>query len=186
MNKNKLILNIFLILVLILSSSLMSFGATANDVFSGGFLSAKSLKYTMENYSMPTTEAKNAIAQWNGVSGQVKITNSNVSNAHIKLSIGRLSPPTSGDLGLTKLMTTNDVQVSTSQRWTHALCIRYNSPYLDTTAKKTATLTHEVGHALSMAHCTSASHSFIMQQGVKVSYALVSHDKEKLKYKWGS
>lgn len=186
MKKNKMFLSIVLVVALILCSSLTTFGATANDVFSGGFLSAKSLKYAMENYSTPTSEAKNAIAQWNGVSSKVKITNSNVSNAHIKLSIGRLSPPTSGDLGLTKLMTTNDVQVSANQRWTHALCIRYNSPYLNTTAKKTATLTHEVGHALSMAHCTSTSHSCIMKQGVKTSYVLASHDKEKLKYKWGN
>lgn len=159
--------------------------ATSADVFSGGFLSAGSLKYAMENYGATNSEATTAIAQWNGVSSKVKITHSNVSNSHIKLSTGRLAPPYDGALGLTKL-TNGSLEVSTTQTWSHALCIRYNSPYLNTTAKKIETLTHEIGHALSMAHCTSTAHNCRMQQGVQTSYALAAHDKEKLKYKWGN
>lgn len=122
--------------------------------------------------------------QWNGVSSKVKIAHSNIGNAHIKLSTGRLSPPYAGALGLTKL-TANGIEVSTTQRWNQALCIRYNSTLLNTAAKRTKTLTHEVGHALSMGHCKSSAHSCRMQQGVQSTYSLASHDKEKLRYKWG-
>ena len=112
-----------------------------------------------------------------------KYVEMNISNTHIKLSTGRLNAPYDGALGLTKL-TNNGIEVSTTQTWTQALCIRYNSPYLNTSARKTKILTHEIGHALSRAHCTTSSHTYRIQQGLQSTYALAAHDKEKLKYKW--
>lgn len=109
----------------------------------------------------------------------------NISNTHIKLSTGRLNAPYGGALGLTKL-TNNGIEVSTTQTWSQALRIRYNSPYLNTSARKTKILTHEIGHALSMANYTTSLHTCRMQQGLQSTYALTAHDKEKLKYKWGN
>lgn len=185
MNVKRKVVAIVLGMFLVIGTASFGFGVSSSDVFSGGFLSAKSLKYAMENYGTVTSEAQTAIAQWNGVSSKVKISHSNVSSAHIKLSLGRLSPPTDSSLGITKL-TNSGVAVGTSQKWTNALCIRYNSKYLNTTAKKIETTTHEIGHALSMAHCKNFSHSCRMQQGAQSTYTLASHDKEKLRYKWGS
>ena len=114
-----------------------------------------------------------------------KYVEMNISNTHIKLSTGRLNAPYNGALGLTKL-TNNGIEVSTTQTWSQALCIRYNSLYLNTSARKTKILTHEIGHALSMANYTTSLHTCRMQQGLQSAYALAAHDKEKLKYKWGN
>ena len=116
----------------------------------------------MENCGALNSEATTATAKWNCVLSKVKITHSNITNVHIKLSTGRLNAPYDGALGLTKL-TDNGIEVSTTQTWTQALCIRYNSTYLNTSAKQTKILTHEIGHALSMAHCTTSSHTCRMQ-----------------------
>ncbi|MCR5700688.1 MAG: hypothetical protein K6G76_00905 [Lachnospiraceae bacterium] len=156
------------------------------DVFSGGFASCKSLTWNTVDGEY-NYEAIESIAQWNGVSSKVKITKSKkVPNANILLSIGKVDSPKSGQLGLTSYYL-NKKNVNNDKVWDKAICVRYNNNY-DYRAHY-ATTVHEIGHALSLAHCTAeALHKdpHIMHQGVKTKYTPTGYDKKKLKYKWGN
>lgn len=111
------------------------------------------------------------------------------SSANIVTYFDTSNPPTAGLLGEMipyKSWTGTSASVgSTSDRWVKAVVYQYKNSSLDTTTKKTATATHEIGHALSVAHPSSSNTTAVMRQGVKTSYSLTSYDKDSLKNKWG-
>ncbi len=168
------------------------FGNVSNaapKIFKGGFARCDNLKYAIFNGSERINnklelEAKNSVNQWNGITPYVNIKKGDISTAQIILDMGRMDPPSPGKLGKTLFVGADGNNVKTSDRWVKALCIRFN--FDGTKENKYATTVHEIGHALSLAHCANAKkHSFhIMHQGLKDSYKVTKYDKKKLKYKW--
>lgn len=178
----KKIIIIVMICMMMFNISIIADAATY-DVFKGGFSSCKNLTWnTVDN--VKTNEAKKAIAQWNGISSKVKIRQTNSVKANIVLSLGKGKAPQKGLLGQAIPYNGNKIVGSTS-RWTKVICLRYKTS--GTITNHYATTVHEIGHALSLAHCKSATmHAFhIMHQGLKNSYKVQTYDKNKLIYKWG-
>lgn len=160
--------------------------------FSGGFASGKLTVGAGGSSSVSIT--KTALSQWNNVSSKVSLTYTTAtdtygSSANIVTYFDTSNPPTAGLLGEMipyKSWTGTSASVgSTSDRWVKAVVYQYKNSSLDTTTKKTATATHEIGHALSVAHPSSSNTTAVMRQGVKTSYSLTSYDKDSLKNKWG-
>lgn len=191
---HKKIFQIVLVIVIVLAS--VSIGMAASyEIFSGGFSSCKNLTWSCN--SSATSEATTAVAQWNNVSSKVSLRKAASGTLpNINISAGVLSPPNDSDLGMTTMYKAGKA-VAVISTWDSATCIRYDNPkkfsnVIFAPTQKIATTTHEIGHALSMAHCADqdacidrgAKH--IMHRGVKSSYALTSYDESKLKYKWGN
>lgn len=160
--------------------------------FSGGFASGKLTVGAGSGSS--TSITKTSLAQWNGRSSKVALTyttstNSYGSTANIVTYFDTSNPPTAGLLGQMipyKSWTGTSASVgSTSDRWVKAVVYQYKSSSLNTTTKKTATATHELGHALSVAHPPQSNTTAVMRQGVKTSYSLTNYDRNSLINKWG-
>lgn len=80
---------------------------------------------------------------------------------------------------------TSATPASVKDRWVKAIVYQYKTSNLNTTAKKIHTMTHEFGHALSVAHPSNSSTDAVMKQGAQTTYNLKSYDKSSLKAKWG-
>lgn len=165
--------------VLLISMSIL---ASAGN-FTGGFSSGKQ-KYYLEYNSMYVTSdvANKAIHRYNGKFLNVALTQSlTLPSKGILVSVGKLSPPSPGDLGITNL-SCNGKSVSTDKTWDKAGCIIY-SVFAKNGKPVQATITHEVGHALSLSH--TQKDNDIMKQGIKNYTALSANDIRWLKSKWG-
>lgn len=166
--------------LLILGMILVSNNVEA-AINSGGF-SSGNVTYSVVSGSR--TIADTAIAQWKNVSSKVTISSPSPYNSRvIQTRFDSHQAPTYGDLGVAQYYN-GTTRVNNTQRWNRAVVYQYKSSLLNTTIKKTATATHEVGHALSVAHAPKDS-TAIMLQGVKTSYKLTSWDKNSLIQKWG-
>jgi hypothetical protein len=161
--------------------------------FSGGFSSGH-LTYGLGSGSSSSISST-AASQWNGVSSNVSLTYTSASNlygstADIVTHFDNTSPPTSGALGRTypyKSWTgTSGSLGGTTDTWVKAIVYQYTNSSLNTTTKKTHTATHELGHALSVAHPSSTSTNAVMQKGALTFYDLRTYDKDSLKDKWGN
>lgn len=174
------------ILIMIFSNTAFVYAATY-EIFTGGFASAKNLTWNTSN-GASSSEATTAIAQWSGIVDTVSfVKSSEVLNHQLTVSPGLLEPPTAGEYGLTSLYRNNTLLSTTNFTWDKAICVRYNNDDFATFAQKTATTAHEIGHALSLAHCANpeaCSVTHLMHQGLKSSYVPTSYDIAKLKYKW--
>lgn len=155
--------------------------------FSGGFSSAKKIYYniqTNESYAN-LTNAKRAVRKWNGHSSNVTLSygGTYTRTKGINVTVGKTPAPTATALGIT-YFTYNGKRVSESQRWDAALCIVYASDNFAKNGKRIkATISHEVGHALSLSHTTGSKD--IMKQGLKSYVTLSNNDISWLKTKWG-
>ena len=154
--------------------------------FSGGFTSAKKKYNIILNESFVNLiTAKKAVRRWNKISNNVSLSYGGdyMRNKGINVSIGQSSPPSKTALGQT-YYTYKGKKVSHDKKWDLALCIVYSSSKFSKNSKSIqATITHEVGHALSLSHTKGKSD--IMKQGVKDYIKLSDKDKEWLKKKWG-
>ena len=156
--------------------------------FSGGF-SSGNITYVVANGSNRSI-AQTAVAQWNGKSSRAGISSASPTNPRrVTTRFNAHRPPTSGALGLMSPFKSGGARASTSERWATATVYQYTNSLLNTTAKRTATATHELGHALSVAHPPStnstAQRTAVMRQGVKTSSTLTSYDTGSLIAKWG-
>lgn len=163
------------------------------ETFSGGFSTGK-LTYAIGNGGNSTI-ANTAASKWNGVSPKVKLTYSSAtstygSTANIITYCDSDNSPTSGALGITypyKSWTgTSATSATPNEKWVKAIIYQYKTPYLNSSEKRIATATHELGHALSIAHPPASNTTAVMRQGVKNSYNLTSYDTSNLKSKWGN
>lgn len=174
---------------IIILSVLMVCLTTINVVagnFSGGFSSAKRDYNIQLNESFVNLKtAKKAVRRWNKKSDNVSLSYGGdyMRNKGINVSVGQISPPSKTALGQT-YYTYKGKKVSHNQTWDLALCIVYSSNKFSKNSKSIqATITHEVGHALSLSHTNGKSD--IMKQGLKKYVKLSEKDKEWLKKKWG-
>lgn len=164
---------------------------TSAAIFSGGFFSGR-LSYAYEGDSSPYI-SNTAANQWNNISTNVLLyytsaTDSFGSSAKIITHFNTTAPPTSGALGITYPYRTwgiSSAPATISERWVKAVVYQYKTTNLDTTTKRVATATHEIGHALSVAHPTSSTTVAVMKQGIKTFYELTSYDISSLINKWG-
>lgn len=169
----------------------LSFSMSYAGHFSGGFASGK-LTYGVRGGD--SSIVRTAASQWNGVSSKAGLTYSSATDkyglkANIVTYANSHSSPTAGLLGQTipyKSYTgTSATPASVKDRWVKAIVYQYKTSNLNTTAKKIHTMTHEFGHALSVAHPSNSSTDAVMKQGAQTTYNLKSYDKSSLKAKWG-
>ncbi|WP_017687199.1 hypothetical protein [Paenibacillus sp. PAMC 26794] len=174
----------------LLSSVLMLSVSVKAATFSGGFTTGH-LTYGVGSGGSSSI-ASTASKQWNGVSSKVSLTYSSATNqygstANIVTYFNSDPPPMTGDFGVMypyKSWTgTSASPASVDDIWVKASAFQYTNSQLNDTTKRTATATHELGHALSIAH---TSEDAVMKQGVKTSYALKTYDITNLKAKWGN
>lgn len=160
--------------------------------FYGGF-SSGNLTYGIGGGS--SSIASTASSQWNGVSSNASYTYSSAtdqygSTARVITYFDIYTSANAGELGLTipyKSYTgISASEATTNGTWVKAVVYQYKATELDTTTKKIATASHELGHALSVAHPTTSNGTEVMRQGVKTSYTLTTYDKNSLKAKWGN
>lgn len=132
------------------------------------------------------------VKKWNNTSSNINITKSSKSYSNAKLRIRyKMSKPVhAGTLGLTKLYDKNKNELDgVSNTWFYATCIVYNNSN-NTATGYDATLVHEVGHSLSLAHCIiTSSHpnslKHIIHQGVKSYTTISAYEKQQIQNKWG-
>lgn len=179
----------FILAGTVYSTLLVSAITVKADIFAGGF--ATGVLTVAPGTSSSTSITQTALAQWNNVSSKVKLTYTTTSStAKIVTHFQNTNAPTAGLLGQMvpyKTWTSSSGTLAgVSDVWVKALVYQYKSSYLDTTVKQTATATHEIGHALSIAHPTTTDNTAIMRQGIKTSYTLGNYDKTNLISKWGN
>lgn len=163
-------------------------------VWNGGFGSASTLTYGVQHGSI--SNANIAASQWNNKSSHVHFSNSQASSvygltANIILDLDYTAPPTSGQLGYTytyKVWTgASAILASTNERRAKAVVYQYKNPIFNVfpASAKIETITHELGHTLSIAHAPVNGPDAVMQQGTKASYSLKPYDIQSLYSKWG-
>lgn len=139
-----------------------------------------------------SNDGLNALAtqmkKWAKFSSNVTLSSaSSYSSAKIKVNYQTITPPSSGTLGMTILYDINGNELaSTNMRWFKAKVIVYSNAKLKTTTNKYATLIHETGHALSMAHCYHPNENHIMHQGVKDFTTISFYESSEFMKKWGA
>lgn len=127
--------------------------------------------------------------QWDTATSKITMTKAaTYSAAKLKLIYKLEAPPQSDLLGQTFVYSSNGTRLLTSGgTWYQAKCTVYNTGVPETAMR--ATLVHEVGHALSMAHCFGTpghgSQNHIMHQGIKKYTAVSTYEKNELIKKWG-
>jgi hypothetical protein len=127
--------------------------------------------------------------QWDAVTTKITMTKAaTYSSAKLKLLYKLEAPPQANLFGQTYLYSSSGTQLAApGGTWVTAKCTIYNTSNTETANK--ATLVHEVGHALSMAHCLDVpghgSVNHIMHQGVKNYITLSTYEKYELIKKWG-
>lgn len=132
------------------------------------------------------------VKKWNATSSKINISASSKSYSDSKLRIRyKLDKPSkSGTLGITKLYDKNKKKLDgTTGMWYYATCIVYNNSK-NTSTGYDATLVHEVGHSLSLAHCFITkehpqSLKHIIHQGVKSYTTISDYEKGQMQAKWG-
>ena len=159
--------------------------------FPGGF-PAGTLTYGIGGGSSSIADI--AVSQWNGISSKVKLTPSNATGpygltANIITYFDSHDAPTAGSLGITYPFSSwtgaSANLASVNDRWVKVVVYQYKNSLFSDSNQKIATATHELGHALSVAHPSNSSIDAVMQQGLKMSYKLRSYDKNNLISKWG-
>lgn len=127
--------------------------------------------------------------QWDAATTKITMTKSaNYSTAKLKIIYKLESPPQPNLLGQTYIYSASGTQLAApGGTWYTAKCTIFNTRFPETA--KIATLVHEVGHALSMAHCTElpghGSLNHIMHQGIKNYINISIYEKNELIKKWG-
>lgn len=161
------------------------------DHFSGGF-STGHLTYAIAGNSY---YANTAAAQWNGVSSNVSLSPSNATDTYgysAKI-ITYFNNYTSSDPNLYgycyfyKSWGTGALLATENETWVKAVAYQYNYGNDDTC--KISTATHELGHALSVAHPTDLTNPdflAVMKPGINCFYTLQTYDVLSLRAKWGS
>lgn len=193
MKRKRIINRVSLMLAYILYLSCIFTTQAKADIYPGGFASGH-LSYGIGGGSSSNVDA--AAAQWNGTGlSTVSLTRNNTTNtygpvANIVTYCGTHEPPTSGDLGEMipyKAWTgTSATPAGIGDTWNKAIVYQYANSALSTTTRKIATITHELGHCLALAHPTNSPSSSIMYQGVKDSYAIAYYDITELIRKWSN
>ena len=154
------------------------------EVFIGRFLSGNIKYYTFEGDQALT---RSAAPIWNNVSSKVtltEVTDPNVINI-ILVSSNYLNPPSPGVLGLTSLYW-GQTKVDTTGTWNREYCYQYKSSHFPNNQSRSNTISHEIGHTLSIAHPPATDSVSIMRQGIKSQSTLSAYDRINLIAKWGS
>lgn len=177
----------FVVLVMSVVLTLFSTFASAT-VFTGKFDTNKLTYAFAGSYSTATINTlSNHIEKWDSASTKLSMSKTSAySSARIKVRYALSKPPTTGTLGLTELYNSNGQEVDPTKKgsWHTAMVHVYKNTSASTTNKH-ATLIHEVGHSLSMAHCFHPDMNHIMHQGLKNYTTISSYEKQELNIRWG-
>ena len=196
MKKIKVLFSLFLAVTVIFNQYHVAKAAPngySSNYITGGFNKAVGIQIKCVYGVQALTDiAKN---QWNGVSSKVKLVTTYSDNV-IETYFDVYDRPQQSVNGTTiryngsKQLPDGD---STS-RWTKAKCYQYKAAksqkaLLENQKRKTAT--HELGHALSMAHPYGGTNTqngpdAFMKSGEQSIYNLYKFDKDSLKGRWGS
>ena len=141
---------------------------TVTAINAGGF-SIGNLTWALEAGN--STIATNAASRWNNVSSKVTLSRSQTKGqygytANIVAFIDSHAAPSSTALGVAQYFKTwglSPQRATVSERRVKTIIYQYKNPKLDTTIKKTATATHEFGHALSLKDVTAGTDSIMVQ-----------------------
>lgn len=178
----------------------LSFGqlvsADSAHVWSGGYPSTvvSDLKYVTSGAPNSTYETNimvGAANNWNNISSKVSISK-NSNGAKMSISVGSTS--NSGSLGKCFSYYRNafgglSEDTSKTEIWEVTDVYGYENQmntFKMTESQKKSNFTHEVGHALSLAHVeSSSSDTAVMKPGIQ-SIGPTTTDKSHLKLKWGN
>lgn len=192
----KKIVSIVLLTCLLLSSSILIYAAASDYLFTGGYETSviNDLKFVVSggDYNEQQNIMIAAANSWNGISSAVNISNNSTG---ARMSIWKTSTTTDQLFGECILYNSLGFKVSDSSTWYMTDINFYNnqfekySSYIPTgeyDARRKASLTHEVGHALSLRHADNDGYSHIMETGM-LSRPLSIQDQDKwyLRCKWG-
>lgn len=169
---------------IVIAFLVLSYTPAQAAVFPGRFASGDIYYYTFEGN---VSNGRIGANRWNGVSSNVKLTevsNPNVYNI-ILISSDYLNPPTAGLLGRTSLYW-SQTPVTTSGTWNRVYCYQYKNLSWPSNRSKNNTISHEVGHALSIAHAPSSNSTAIMRSGFHDQASLGLYDIVSLRTKWGN
>lgn len=177
--------------VIIISILLICLSATSVYAgnYAGGFGTTAKKKFGLEyNKSFVTLNtAKKAIKKWNVESQNVSLSyaKKRTVSKGVNVSIGKAKPPNKTNLGVT-LYSYRGKRTNANEKYDLALCMIYASDYFNKCNSPSiqATITHEIGHALSLTHTSGKTD--IMKQGVKNYTKLSETDKKWLRQKWGN
>ncbi|MCI8566721.1 MAG: hypothetical protein HFI39_10450 [Lachnospiraceae bacterium] len=189
MKERKIFRNLSIVVAYALYLSVIFSGKSYAGIYSGGFATGH-LTYNIGGSEDITTRAA---SQWNGVTSKASLTYSSAtdkygSSANIITYFDVYESPVYGKLGVTYMYSTWGLSANLARKnelWVKAICYQYKTTLLNTTTKKVATATHELGHALGIDHPSDTSTDAVMQQGVKTSCSLKAYDKQNLIAKWG-
>lgn len=185
MKKGKHVMFVALIMSVVLTLSSTFAFAT---IFTGKFDTNKLTYGFAGSYSTATLNTlSNHIEKWDSASTKFSMSKTSAYyGARIRVNYALDKPPTTGTLGLTELYNSNGQQVNPTKKgtWHTATVHVYKNPSASTTNKH-ATLMHEVGHSLSLAHCLHPGINHIMHQGLKNFTTISSYDKQELNLRWG-
>lgn len=178
----------FVVLVMSVVLTLFSTFASAT-VFTGKFDTNKLTYAFAGSYSTATINTlSNHIEKWDSASTKFSMSKtSSYNSARIKVEYALNKPPSVGDLGLTLLYKSNGQSVldPTKKGSWHSAIVKVYKDSAASTTNKHATLIHEVGHSLSMAHCFHPGMNHIMHQGLKNYTIISSYEKQELNLRWG-
>lgn len=182
---------ILFVLVVVLVVSLLPVQASANT-FSGRY-NTGSLTYSFAGIYSNTYQNQLAtyFKQWDSATSHITMTKgSSYDNAKLRIRYKLTAPPEDGLLGRTYLYDINGNDASTSSTWYKATCSVYSFANDYGEVPRLATLVHEVGHSVSMAHCDFALGHIglhhVIHQGVKNYTTISSFEIGELQDKWGN
>ena len=166
----------------------------ATHVFTGGYSAANvsSLKYVISGGDTDYQNMMKAGANaWNGISSKVSVSNNNTG---AKMSIYKGTTTSSGTLGrmipyYKNILGGLSEDTSLTNIWSVTDVYGYDNQmeaFSMTKIQKQSNYSHEVGHALSMAHTNDlpSTTSTVMRQGIQ-SIGPQPTDEGHLKLKWG-
>lgn len=161
--------------------------------FSGGFASASSLTYVNGNGStwFRDSAVKIAAQQWDNASNSVGLTYSTASGTYgytasiVVYDSTSTDPNAFGETFPYKSFTGASASPgTTTDTWVKVSISIYTNNLSNSETQETTT--HEMGHALSIAHSSGTTEAIMTPNDFMGRYTLYSYDINSLRAKWGN
>ncbi|TPG69754.1 hypothetical protein EEL31_15505 [Brevibacillus laterosporus] len=155
-------------------------------LFTGGLRASdvKNIKYVLAGGSSSYQKKvmKAGVEAWNGVSKKVKISEG---NSGAIVSVILTNAPTANLYGIMIPFSDGDRDWGLDEIWDNIDVIGYDNVLSSIGIdEQRGVFTHEMGHALSLAH--NDSDSDLIMHSVKLSTDIQTDDEKNLKLKWGN
>lgn len=195
-NLNKKLVTIALSTCVLFTGSILAYAAASDYLFSGGYEASvvKDLKFVVSggDYNEQQNIMIAGANAWNGISSAVNLSNNSTG---ARMSIWKTSTTTDQLFGECIQYNSWGSKVSTSSTWYMTDINFYNNqfeiykayiPAGEYDARRKASVTHEVGHALSLKHADEDNIDGVMDTGM-LQRPLTVQDQDKwyLRCKWG-